>query len=52
MSKRQKVTDAKCIFCGGELSWDGSEEAYRKSFNYGNDGEAMVYYLRCRKCGS
>lgn len=51
MSTRKKLTDAKCIFCGGDLSWDGQEEACLKSFNYGGDDAAMVHYLRCRKCG-
>lgn len=51
MNTKRKTTSAKCIFCGGELSWDSQEEASQKSDDYNNDEEAMIYFLRCRKCG-
>lgn len=51
MIKKDKLTDAKCIFCGGELSWDGQEDASQISFNYADDNTAIVHYLGCRKCG-
>lgn len=49
--EKDNTSNAKCIFCGGDLSFDGQEMASHKSFNYDGDDEAMVHYFSCRKCG-
>ena len=41
----------KCLFCGGELSWDSQGMCCEVSPDYEGDPEAIVHFLHCRNCG-
>ena len=43
--------EQRCIFCGGELSFDGEEPVGSWRSGYANDDKAMLHYVRCKKCG-
>ena len=45
------LNNAKCIICGGELSFDGEEMASELFTKYAEDDEAVLHYLKCKKCG-
>ena len=49
--RRKQISEQRCIFCGGELSFDGQEMANHKALDYEDDEVAMVHYIRCKKCG-
>lgn len=42
---------ARCVFCGGLLSFEGSEMVGTWRTGYENDEVAQVNYVRCRCCG-
>ncbi len=48
---REKIAEQRCIFCGGELSFDGQERVGTWRNGYGGDKVAMLNYVRCKKCG-
>lgn len=51
MKERIDLNKAKCIFCGGQLSFDGDEMASHVHLAYDGDKEAVIYYVRCKQCG-
>ena len=40
-----------CPFCGGEIALLGSDMASELFDEYEGDDLALVYYMKCRKCG-
>lgn len=46
-----KQFNDKCPFCGGQLSHDGEEAVGSWREGYEGDDEALIHYMRCRKCG-
>ena len=43
--------EQKCIFCGGQLSFDGEEMVGTWRTGYDGDKDAMIHYMQCRQCG-
>lgn len=40
-----------CPFCGGQLSAQGQNPAWKEKWTYGADQRALVRWFACTKCG-
>ncbi len=47
----KQLSEQRCIFCGGKLSFDGQELVGTWRKGYGGDKTAMLHYIRCKECG-
>lgn len=43
--------EARCVFCGGQMSFDGTETVERLWPGYELDESAQVTFAHCIRCG-